>query len=93
MIIESFIKTAKNNFNRIVQEDSTGMSLTFGQTLTAGILLSKHVRSLAGATLVLLSPASLGGALAFVATALSGKTPVGLNFIAGKDEQEWAMKL
>jgi len=29
MIIEGFIKTAKKNFNKVVQEDSTGMSLTF----------------------------------------------------------------
>lgn len=92
MIIESFIRTAKKNFNKIVQEDSTGMSLTFGQTLTAGILLSKHIRSFEGENIALVFPASVGGALAFIATTLSGKTPVGLNFIAGRDEQEWAMK-
>ena len=92
MIIEGFIKTAKKNFNKVVQEDSTGMSLTFGQTLTAGILLSKHIRNFEGENIALLFPASVGGALAFIATSFSGKTPVGLNFIAGKDEQEWAMK-
>ncbi len=92
MIIEGFIKTAKKNFNKIVQEDSTGMSLTFGQTLTAGILLSKHVRNFEGENIALVFPASVGGALAFIATSLSGKTPVGLNFIAGRDEQEWAME-
>jgi acyl-[acyl-carrier-protein]-phospholipid O-acyltransferase/long-chain-fatty-acid--[acyl-carrier-protein] ligase len=92
MIIEGFIKTAKKNFNKTVQEDSTGMSLTFGQTLTAGILLSKHVRNFEGENIALLFPASVGGALAFIATSLSGKVPVGLNFIAGKDEQEWAME-
>jgi acyl-[acyl-carrier-protein]-phospholipid O-acyltransferase/long-chain-fatty-acid--[acyl-carrier-protein] ligase len=91
MIIESFIKTAKKNFNKIVQEDSTGMSLTFGQTLTAGILLSKHVRNFEGENIALVFPASVGGALAFIATSLSGKTPVGLNFIAGKEEQDWVM--
>jgi len=91
MIIESFIKTAKKNFNKIVQEDSTGMSLTFGQTLTAGILLSRHVRNFEGENIALVFPASVGGALAFIATSLSGKTPVGLNFIAGKEEQDWVM--
>ncbi len=91
MIIESFIRTAKKNFNRIVQEDSTGMSLTFGQTLTAGILLSKHVRNFEGENIALVFPATVGGALAFIATTLSGKTPVGLNFIAGKSEQDWVM--
>ncbi|MHC4138456.1 MAG: AMP-binding protein [Planctomycetota bacterium] len=91
MIIGSFIKTAKKNFNKIVHEDSTGMSLTFGQTLTASILLSKHVGTFEGENIALVFPASVGGALAFIATSLSGKTPVGLNFIAGKDEQDWVM--
>ncbi len=93
MIIEGFIKTAKKNFNKIVHEDSTGMSLTFGQTLTASILLSKHVRTFEGENIALVFPASVGGALAFIATSLSGKTPVGLNFIAGKDEQDWVMDI
>ena len=91
MLIESFIKTAKKNFNKTVHEDSTGMSLTFGQTLTASILLSKHVRDFEGENIALVFPASVGGALAFLATSLSGKTPVGLNFIAGKDEQDWVL--
>ncbi len=93
MIIESFIKTAKKNFKKIVHEDSTGMSLTFGQTLTASILLSKHIRNFEGENIALVFPASVGGALAFIATSLSGKTPVGLNFIAGKDEQDWVMDI
>ncbi|NOR65658.1 MAG: AMP-binding protein, partial [Candidatus Scalindua sp.] len=93
MLIESFIKTAKKNFNKTVHEDSTGMSLTFGQTLTAGILLSKHIRNFEGENIALVFPASVGGALAFIATSLSGKTPVGLNFIAGKDEQDWVMDI
>ncbi|GAX60880.1 2-acyl-glycerophospho-ethanolamine acyltransferase [Candidatus Scalindua japonica] len=91
MIIESFIKTAKKNFNKIVHEDSTGIALTFGQTLTAGILLSRHVRNFEGDNIALVFPASVGGALAFIATTLSGKTPVGLNFIAGKEEQDWVL--
>jgi len=68
-------------------------TLTFGQTLTAGILLSKHVRNFEGENIALVFPASVGGALAFIATSLSGKTPVGLNFIAGKDEQDWVMDI
>jgi len=91
MLIESFIKTAKKNFSKIVQEDSSGMSLTFGQTLTAGILLSKQIRNFEGENIALMFPASVGGALAYIATSFSGKTPVGLNFIAGREEQDWVM--
>lgn len=92
MILNKFITVAKNNFNKVVIEDSLGMAMTYGQTLTAGVLLSRHVRKFEGENVALLFPASAGGALAFVATALSGKVPVGLNFIAGKDEQDWVIK-
>jgi acyl-[acyl-carrier-protein]-phospholipid O-acyltransferase/long-chain-fatty-acid--[acyl-carrier-protein] ligase len=91
MLIESFIKTAKKNFSKIVQEDSTGMSLTFGQTLTAGILLSRQIRNFEGENIALMFPASVGGALAYIATSFSGKTPVGLNFVASREEQDWVM--
>ena len=93
MILESFIKTAKKNFNKIVLEDSTGMSLTFGQTLTASILLSKQIRNFDGENIALLFPASVGGALAYIAAAFAGKVPVGLNFLAGKEEQDWVMDI
>ncbi|MDR4497164.1 MAG: AMP-binding protein [Candidatus Scalindua sp.] len=92
MILKNFITTAKKNFNRIVLEDSTGMSLTFGHTLTACILLSKQIRNFNGANIALLFPASVGGALAFVATTFAGKVPVGLNFLAGRKEQEWVIE-
>ncbi len=91
MIIKGFITTAKSNFNKIVFEDSTGMSLTFGQTLTACILLSKRIRTFKGENIALLFPASVGGALAFVATTFAGKVPVGLNFLAGRKEQDWVL--
>ncbi|GJQ60744.1 MAG: hypothetical protein D8M57_04990 [Candidatus Scalindua sp. AMX11] len=91
MILKEFITTAKNNFNKIVFEDSTGMSLTFGQTLTACILLSKQIRNFQGENIALLFPASVGGALAFVATTFAGKIPVGLNFLAGRKEQDWVL--
>ncbi len=93
MILESFITTAKKNFNKIVLEDSTGMSLSFGQVLTGGILLSKHIKNLKGENIALLFPASVGGALAHIGTSLAGKVPVGLNFLAGKEEQDWAIDI
>ncbi|MFQ5687195.1 MAG: AMP-binding protein [Candidatus Scalindua sp.] len=93
MLIENFIKTAKRNFCKIIQEDSTGISLTFGQTLTASILLSKQICNFEGENIALMFPASVGGALAYIATSFAGKTPVGLNFIASREEQEWAMDI
>ena len=93
MILESFITTAKKNFNKIVLEDSTGMSLSFGQVLTGGILLSRHIKKFKGENIALLFPASVGGALAHIGTSLAGKVPVGLNFLAGKEEQDWAIDI
>lgn len=93
MILENFINTAKNNFDKIVLSDSTGISLTFGQTLTAGILLSKHIQNLEGENIAILFPASVGGALAHIATAFTSKVPVGLNFLAGQKEQESMLRL
>jgi acyl-[acyl-carrier-protein]-phospholipid O-acyltransferase / long-chain-fatty-acid--[acyl-carrier-protein] ligase len=93
MILENFITTAKKNFNKTVMEDSTGMSLTFGQTLTAGILLSRHIRNFENENIALLFPASVGGALAHIGTSLAGKVPVGLNFLASKEEQDWVMNI
>lgn len=91
MIIETFITTAKKNFDKTVLEDSTGMSLTFGQTLTGSILLSRHIRKFKGENVALLFPASVGGALAHIATSLAGKVPVGVNFLASAEEMEWVI--
>ncbi|MFQ5964663.1 MAG: AMP-binding protein [Candidatus Scalinduaceae bacterium] len=93
MIIKSFISTAKKNFNKTVLEDSTGISLTYGQTLTACIILSEQVRKLKGENIALLFPASVGGALSYIATSFAGKIPVGLNFLAGKEEQDWVINV
>lgn len=93
MILETFIITAKNNFKKIVIKDSLGTSLSFGQTLTASILLSEHIKNLAGENIAILFPPSAGGALSYIATAMAGKVPVGINFLASKDDQDYAMKL
>lgn len=93
MLVEKFIKTAKENFGHTILMDSTGVSLTYGQTLAGSILLSNHVRGFAGDNIAVLFPASVGGALAHIAVALAGKVPVGLNFIAGKAEQEHVLDM
>ncbi|MCF6147635.1 MAG: AMP-binding protein [Candidatus Kuenenia sp.] len=93
MILKSFITTAKRNFNKPVYFDSFGSSLTFGHTLTGSILLAKHIRNLEGENIAVVFPPSLGGALANVATAFAGKAPVCLNFVAGKEEQKYVLKM
>jgi acyl-[acyl-carrier-protein]-phospholipid O-acyltransferase/long-chain-fatty-acid--[acyl-carrier-protein] ligase len=67
--------------------DSTGQRLTYGRTLVGALLLSKAIRArTAGEDMVgLLLPASVGGALANIATLFAGRVPVNLNFTAGAD--------
>lgn len=93
MILENFIAAAKNNFKKTVIRDSLNTTLNFGQTLTASILLARHIRKFAGENIAVLFPPSAGGALAYSAMAFTGKVPVSLNFLAGKEDQDHVLKL
>jgi acyl-CoA synthetase (AMP-forming)/AMP-acid ligase II len=89
-----FIRTAKREWRTFCMADSTGRSLTFGRTLVASLLLSRIVRRLVprGASVGLLLPASVGGALANIAVSLAGNVPVNLNFTAGRDAMAAAIE-
>jgi acyl-[acyl-carrier-protein]-phospholipid O-acyltransferase/long-chain-fatty-acid--[acyl-carrier-protein] ligase len=67
--------------------DSTGRQLTFGRALVGALLLARAIRARVppGGSVGLLLPASVGGALANIAASIAGRTPVNLNFTAGKD--------
>jgi acyl-[acyl-carrier-protein]-phospholipid O-acyltransferase/long-chain-fatty-acid--[acyl-carrier-protein] ligase len=80
-----FVRTAKRRWSSFCIADSTGRELTFGRTLVGALLLARLLRRLApaDATIGLLLPASVGGALANIAAAFAGKVPVNLNFTAG----------
>src|SRR6202043_1641195 len=68
--------------------------LTFGRALVASLLLSRWIRARLRAEekVGLLLPASVGGALANVATSLAGKVPVNLNFTAGREAMAAAIE-
>ena len=74
--------------------DSTGQELTFARALTAALLLSGEIGRIAPDEryVGLLLPASVGGALANVATSLAGRVPVNLNFTAGHDAMAAAIE-
>ena len=76
----AFIEAAKRRPAAFCMADSTGQELTFARALTAALLLSGEIRQLASNEryVGLLLPASVGGALANIAT-LAGKVPVNLN--------------
>jgi acyl-[acyl-carrier-protein]-phospholipid O-acyltransferase / long-chain-fatty-acid--[acyl-carrier-protein] ligase len=82
-----FVRTAKHRWRSFCMADSNKQRLTFGRTLVASLLLARWVRARAPheQNIGLLLPASVGGALANVATSLAGKVPVNLNFTAGRE--------
>jgi acyl-[acyl-carrier-protein]-phospholipid O-acyltransferase/long-chain-fatty-acid--[acyl-carrier-protein] ligase len=89
-----FVAQAKRRWSSLCIADSTGRELTFGRTLTAALLLSRTIRRLApdDTAIGLLLPASVGGALANVASSFAGKVPVNLNFTAGHDAMAAAIE-
>jgi len=82
-----FVEAAKNCWSSIAVADSTGKQLTFGETLTAALLLKQwiQVNCAKSRCVGLLLPSSVGGALANLGVTLAGKTAVNLNFTAGEE--------
>jgi acyl-[acyl-carrier-protein]-phospholipid O-acyltransferase/long-chain-fatty-acid--[acyl-carrier-protein] ligase len=89
-----FIATAKRLWSRLCMTDSTGKTLTFGDTLVGSMLLARWLRTQhPHDTMVgILLPASVGGVLANIAVLLAGKIPVNLNFTAGPDAMSAAIQ-
>jgi acyl-[acyl-carrier-protein]-phospholipid O-acyltransferase/long-chain-fatty-acid--[acyl-carrier-protein] ligase len=87
MLHHRFFEVARRNWDVMAMADSTGQKLTYGRALTASLLFARKIRALTeGQDMVgLMLPASVGGALANVATLAAGRIPVNLNFTAGGD--------
>ncbi len=88
-----FVETAKSNWSRAAVADSTGLELTFGETLTAALCLADWLRHKAPENSVaLLLPASAGGAIANLGVTLAGKVAFNLNFTAGQEHLDYALR-
>ena len=89
-----FISAAKRNWTRPAVADSTGQHMTFGETLTAALLLKKWIwKNCADARSIgLLFPSSVGGALTNLGVTLSGKVAVNLNFTTGESDMRNAIE-
>ena len=88
-----FIRSARKNWSRLAMADSSGRELTYGDALTASLLVADWMRkSLPNDEMVgVLLPPSTGGALANIGITLAGKAPVNLNFTAGREAMAAAM--
>ena len=89
-----FIKSAKRRWWSFCMADSTRTPLTYGRVLVASLMLSRWIRRHLpeDANVGILLPASVGGALANIATSLAGKVPVNLNFTAGREAMTSAIE-
>jgi acyl-[acyl-carrier-protein]-phospholipid O-acyltransferase/long-chain-fatty-acid--[acyl-carrier-protein] ligase len=89
-----FIKSARKNWSHFAMADSSGRELTYGDALTASLLVADWMReSRPNDEMVgLLLPPSTGGALANIGITMAGKVPVNLNFTAGREAMTAAME-
>ena len=89
-----FLKTAKRSWFSFCMADSTGRELRYGDAMVASLLLARRFKEncAAESMIGLLFPASIGGALANLATLIAGKTAVNLNFTAGTDALDQARR-
>nr|MBP6716485.1 hypothetical protein [Acidobacteriota bacterium] len=87
MLHHRFFEVARRNWDVLAMADSTGQKLTYGRALTGALLFARQIRARTeGQEMVgLMLPASVGGALANIATLSAGRIPVNLNFTAGGD--------
>ncbi|MEK7409423.1 MAG: AMP-binding protein, partial [Acidobacteriota bacterium] len=89
-----FIATAKRRWFSLSMADSSGRELTYGRALAGSLLLARWLRrQRPGERMIgVLLPASVGGALANIATLLAGRIPVNLNFTAGREAMASAVE-
>ncbi len=81
-----FIATAKRHWRSFAMADSTGKQLTYGEALTASLLLSQWVRGhVAGEMVGIMLPSSVGGALVNLGVTMAGRIPVNINFTVGRE--------
>jgi acyl-[acyl-carrier-protein]-phospholipid O-acyltransferase/long-chain-fatty-acid--[acyl-carrier-protein] ligase len=85
-----FARNARRHWNRFAMADSTGRELTYGQALTAAVLLARRLP--AQEKIGVLLPPTVGGALVNIAVTIAGRVPVNLNFTAGSEALESAIE-
>ncbi|MBV8807442.1 MAG: AMP-binding protein, partial [Acidobacteriaceae bacterium] len=93
-LARSFVRTPKQHWSHRAVTDSTGRTLTYGETLIASRLFAKYIHTnfseqeMIGVML----PASVAGAIANLAIVLSGQVPVNLNFTVGRESLDSAIE-
>jgi acyl-[acyl-carrier-protein]-phospholipid O-acyltransferase/long-chain-fatty-acid--[acyl-carrier-protein] ligase len=89
-----FVSTARKNWSKPALADSTGKEVTFGKALAAGFAVERWLdtNSAGEQCIGILLPACVGGALANIGVALAARVAVNLNFTAGQESVNSAVK-
>jgi len=89
-----FLETARRRFFSLAMADSSGRELTYGKALAGSLVLARWIGRRTGDDRMvgIMLPASVGGVLANLATLMAGKVPVNLNFTAGAEALEVAIR-
>ncbi len=84
----------KRQFRRAIIDGMDGSTLTAGSLLAAAIALSQQIRrECHGHRVGLVLPPGKAGVIANLAVVLAGKVPVNLNFTAGRESLEAALRI
>jgi acyl-[acyl-carrier-protein]-phospholipid O-acyltransferase/long-chain-fatty-acid--[acyl-carrier-protein] ligase len=89
-----FVRIAKKHWSRRAMTDSTGSTLTYGQTLIASQLLAGRIRRTDNEEKMIgvMLPASAAAALVNLGIVLAGRVPVNLNFTVGRGTMDSAVE-
>jgi acyl-[acyl-carrier-protein]-phospholipid O-acyltransferase/long-chain-fatty-acid--[acyl-carrier-protein] ligase len=86
------IHSARRDWRQFAMADSTGRTLTYGEMLTAALMLGgTGPRPVPSEMVGVLLPSTVAGALVNVSLTLRGAVPVNLNFTAGPDAMQSAI--
>ncbi len=86
LLHHNFIKIAKKFSQKVaIKDKATGKDITYGRALIATLILSSRFRKLADGFLGIMLPTSGGCTLAILASLMSGKTPVMINYSIGAE--------
>jgi acyl-[acyl-carrier-protein]-phospholipid O-acyltransferase/long-chain-fatty-acid--[acyl-carrier-protein] ligase len=92
-LAKRFVRTARNHWADRAMIDTTGRTLTYGQTLAAALLCAQHIRKTHSEEKMIgvMLPASVAAGVVNLGIVLSGRIPVNLNFTTGREALDSAI--
>ncbi|MDH3259104.1 MAG: AMP-binding protein, partial [Deltaproteobacteria bacterium] len=86
LLHQHFVRTAKNFRNKVAFIDrNTNRKITYSKALIASLILARRFRKYRDGCIGIMIPTSAGCALSIIASLMSGKTPVMINYSTGAD--------